>query len=416
MPNTAPLPLRRILLTIGLGTGLSLMGDAALYAVLPTNVTAAGVSLASVGILLSANRFIRLALNGPAGLLYDRWPRRRLFVPALFLGALSTALYALTRGFWPLLVGRLLWGTAWTGIWVGGNTIILDVTDDTNRGRWVGLYQTAFFLGSLSGSLFGGLFTDWLGYHAAMGIGAVLTGCGALTALLFLPETRNLRHATAIEALEVDDPVPTAPKPVRRTELASAMALLGINRLVLAGILNATLGLFLLERLGDPVQIDGLAVGVATLTGALLALRSLIAMTASPVAGRLSDHTGNRWQVVAWGLLPGILGFVLLALAPSFIALFGLPLVAIASGTGQSLSTTMVGDLGEAARHSRRLGWLFTIGDLTSAIGPLLAYQLIPFIGTRGVYLMSAGLFGAMLIIAFLWASQPRPAPALAEN
>ena len=36
-------------------------------------------------------------LNGPAGLAYDRWPRRPLFVLALFLGAASTAIYG-SRG------------------------------------------------------------------------------------------------------------------------------------------------------------------------------------------------------------------------------------------------------------------------------------------------------------------------------
>jgi predicted MFS family arabinose efflux permease len=86
------------------------MGDATLYTVLPTHTAEAGIALSSVGIILGINRAVRLFLNGPAGLVYDRWPRRRLFVPALFIGALSTAVYADTGGFWPILVGRLLWG------------------------------------------------------------------------------------------------------------------------------------------------------------------------------------------------------------------------------------------------------------------------------------------------------------------
>ena len=113
---------------LGLGTALSLMGDATLYTVLPTHTAKAGIALSSVGIILGVNRAVRLFLNGPAGLAYDRWPRRRLFVPALFIVSLSRAVYAATRGFWPMLVGRLLWGLAWSGIWVGGATVILDVT------------------------------------------------------------------------------------------------------------------------------------------------------------------------------------------------------------------------------------------------------------------------------------------------
>src|SRR5512136_1102055 len=105
-----------VLFPLGLGTALSLMGDATLYTVLPTHTADAGITMAGVGIILGVNRAIRLLTNAPAGLAYDRWPRRRLFLPALFLGALSTAIYAATRGFWPLFVGRLLWGLAWSGI------------------------------------------------------------------------------------------------------------------------------------------------------------------------------------------------------------------------------------------------------------------------------------------------------------
>ena len=122
----------------------------------------AGIVLASVGVLLGANRAVRILLNGPAGLAYDRCPRRWLFVPALFVGALSTAIYALARSFWPLLIGRLLWGLAWSGIWVGGATVILDVTTDLDRGRWTGLYQTWFFFGGAAGAFVGGLLTDRL--------------------------------------------------------------------------------------------------------------------------------------------------------------------------------------------------------------------------------------------------------------
>ena len=73
------MPPARVLWPLGLGTALSLLGDATLYTVLPIHAADAGVTLTAVGILLGANRAIRLFLNGPAGLAYDRWPRRRLF-------------------------------------------------------------------------------------------------------------------------------------------------------------------------------------------------------------------------------------------------------------------------------------------------------------------------------------------------
>ena len=63
--------------------------------------------------------------NPLAGLLLDRWGRRRLFILGMLLGVLSTASYGLVRGFWPFLAGRLAWGIAWTLINVGGMAIVI---------------------------------------------------------------------------------------------------------------------------------------------------------------------------------------------------------------------------------------------------------------------------------------------------
>ena len=395
----------RVLLPIALGTGLSLFGDTALYAVLPTHVSDAGITLASVGIMLSANRFIRLLLNSPLGLLYDRYPRRYLFVPALFIGAGSTAIYALTQGFWPLLIGRLLWGLAWSGIWVGGNTIILDISRVHNRGRWVGIYQTSFFLGASTGAILGGIFTDWLGYHLTMGIGALFTLSGALIALFFLPETRNLR--LPIEVVEAAGSASSQPPQTasRWPELASAMGLLGANRLVIAGVLLPTLGLLLLEQMGQSPQIAGRIIGVATLTGIALGVNSLIAMISTPFIGGLSDRSGNRWRVAAGGLTPGIAGFGLLALGSPFMLFLAIPLTAVASGSNQGLSTALVGDLSSQQQRGQRLGFLFTIGDLASAIGPPLAYGMIPLLGLNTIYVLCGGLFILMFLVALRWAA-----------
>jgi MFS family permease len=364
-----------------------------------------------VGILLSANRWIRLALNGPIGVLYDRTPRRHLFVPALFIGALSTALYALTQGLWPLLLARLLWGLAWVGIWIGGNTIILDISSLQNRGRWVGIYQISFFLGTSVGAMMGGFLTDWLGYHPAMGISALLTLTGAIIALLFLPETRGLK--TEVVKSKITSSTAPIAAPTVRAELASAISLLGVHRLVGAGILSATFGLFLKEQFGEALSIADLTVGVATLTGVGLGLHGLVSMSAAPLMGNFSDRSHSRWQTAAVGLLPGIAGFGLLMVGTPLAILLAMPLIAITGGSNQSLATALVGDLSTEQQRGQRLGYLFTIGDLTSAVGPLLAYALIPAVGVGGLYLLSAGLVGMMFLVAARWAIKVRKEGAI---
>ena len=400
---------RRVIFPVSIATGLSLLGDTGMYTVLPTHAAEAGVALATIGILLSANRFIRLLLNGPIGVLSDRWPRRRIFVPATFLGVLSTLIYVIAPGFGLLLAGRLLWGVAWAGIWVSGNAIVLDATGDQDRGRWVGVYQFSFFLGAASGSILGGILTDWLGYRQAMVVAAGLSLTGALVALVLLPETSGLRREEPASAS-------TEKANDRQTDwpqLISVSALFGVNRLVVAGVLMATFGLFLVQHMGDSVEIGSVTLGVATLTGLGLGATTLIAMVAAPAAGALSDRVSSRWGVAAGGLASGTAGFVLVSLGYPVTLLLGLPLISIASGSNQGLSTALVGDLTPRKWHGRRLGALFTVGDLASALGPPIAYALLPIIGLSALYGLSAGFFGAAFIMAAWWATRSHRSPAI---
>jgi len=387
----------RILLPVAIGTCLSLAGDSSLYAVLPTHTQAAGVSVASVGILLSVNRFVRLFLNSPAGAAYDRYSRRGLFISALFIGAFSTAIYGLTQGFWPLLFGRLLWGLAWSGIWVGGNAMVLDISNDESRGRWMGLYQFSFFLGAASGAMIGGTLTDRVGFNQAMLIGAVVTLIGAVIALVFLPETRNDKGDSTKVVTDSGNNSRIRSQS-GNSDFAAATALFGVNRLVIPGILSSTLGIFLLQQVGEQSQIAGRTIGVATLTGLALGLSTLIAMVSTLMAGWFSDHIGNRWRSAAGGLVPGIVGFVCLFLGLPATIILGIPLVAMTSGSNQALSTILIGDYGDKRRQGKQLGLLFTVGDLMSAIGPPLAYALMNLMEINALYLLSAGIFG----IAFL--------------
>jgi len=390
--ETPPHP-SRVLFPLGLGTALSLMGDATLYTVLPTHTSEAGIVLGSVGIILGANRAVRVFLNSPVGLAYDRWPRRRLFVPALFIGALSTMVYAATHGFWPLLVGRLLWGLAWSGIWVGGATVILDVTTDQDRGRWTGLYQTWFFLGAALGAFAGGLLTDRLGYSATMWVGAALTTLGGLAALLLLPETRGARRNPGTA------PVEETNRSLRsNSSLWIVASLQGINRFVTAGVLSATMALLVQHRLSS----TGLALGVATVTGALMAGRTLLSTVSAPLAGTISDWLGSRWKVTAGGLAIGIIGMILLAWGTPLAILTGVSLGAVTGGSVQALVIALTGDLASEAQRGRAIGLLHTVGDLGSAVGPPAAYTLLPWIGLPGVYLLCVGLFAIGSILALV--------------
>ncbi len=172
---------RRVLLPLGLAVCLSLFGDLTLYAVLPSEREAIGLSLAAVGVMLGANRLIRIPSNPLAGALFDRFGRRRLFLLGMGLGVASTLGYGSVTGVLPFLAMRILWGIAWTLINIGGITMIHDISTPQNRGRLAGAYNAWMLAGFAIGPLLGGFLVDSIGFRATMRLYAALAAGGLPT-------------------------------------------------------------------------------------------------------------------------------------------------------------------------------------------------------------------------------------------
>ncbi|MEZ4767709.1 MAG: MFS transporter [Caldilineales bacterium] len=384
-----------VMTPVGLALALSLLGDATLYTVLPTHTAQAGIALASVGIILSVNRAVRLLLNTPVGLAYDRWPRRRIFVPAAAVGVLSTVLCALSPGFWLLLLGRLLWGLAWSGMWVGTQAIALDVAGPGQRGRLMGVANAWYFLGGALSFFIGGYLTDRLGYRETLWAGAAISAVGLLAAFLFLPETRPAGAATR-GPLHWRVPRWSSLKPHLGTGGWAALYAQGILRFCLAGVATATLALFVEQSPGTEVSLAGVTVGAATLTGLLLAIRPLLSLVTAPSAGRLSDIHG-RWPLLNWGGVLGGVSFLVLMTGGLLALLVNGVLSALSMAILGPVSSGLVGDVSPPAMQGRNLGWLANAGDLGSALGPLVAYALLPVVSLNALYLLCAGLMISIL-------------------
>jgi MFS family permease len=384
---------------------LSLTGDSTLYAVLPNQAEVAGVGLAAVGVLLGANRLVRIPANPVAGALYDRRSRRRLFLLGLVLGILSTLAYGLVRGFWPMLAARLLWGIAWSLINVGAYAMILDRSSRVDRGRLTGFYQMFYLLGLTLSPIIGGTLTDALGFQPAVAICAGLSAVGLGVAAVALPETRPALTAVRVR--------PTGPRLLLRQLLALRQA---DRRLLLAaglyfaiffvsnGVLMSTIGLYLGQHWTARDQAGGATVGVASVAGGMLALRALLGIAAGPAAGAVSDRLRSRWPVVWFGLLLGILGFAVLSMRGGLpAAAGGVPLVALSSGALIATLAAVAGDLATGRQQGMIMGALATAGDAGSAAGPLLAYALAVTIDLRSVYMLCAGILAVGLVSALLW-------------
>jgi MFS family permease len=399
---------RRVLLPLGLGTALSQVGAATLYIILPTHTEDAGISLAAVGVLFSASRFMQLIFDGPVGLTVDRWPRRPLYAAALVAGVVSTLLPALAQGFGPLLVSRLLWGMAWACIWIGGSTFILDVTGAEDRGRWTGRYQAFYSAGLVLAMVTGGILTDSLGYQGALLVCAAVGVVGMLPAL-WLPDTRSGRAAARSESARHAAGIGAGLREVWATfrtagrGLWLACALQAVNECITMGVIAGTLALLVQALLPG----TGWAVGMATATGVAAALRLILAAVVALAAGLVSDRLHRsgvtaRWRLALLMLSIGVVSLVMMASTDVGLALAGLLVGALAGSGLRVYLAALVGDLVTPGQCGRAMGLLTFCGDVGAVVGPVVAYALLPRTGLPGVYLGCAGLY-ALGLAATLW-------------
>lgn len=395
----------RVLIPLGLGVALSLFGDLALYTALAAQLDSLHISLFQAGILLSIHRVLRIPGNPVAGMLMDRFGRRPLFLVGLVLAVISSAGYGLVSGFWPFLIFRLAWGAAWALINVGGMNMILDISDHASRGRLVGAYNIWTWAGYAVGPLAGGLLVDYLGFQQAMLVCAAFAALGLLIAFFSLPETRiPVSHSAELRSNWKD--VRTAMTANRA--IPSSLLLFAITQFAGDGVVLGTLTLLLQSRFPGTIALGSLSLGIATFSGALLTVRSVLAGLSGPLAGRFSDRYATRLPLVAGGLAAGILSFGLLAWGPGLVSVVaGVLIGAASSGTTLTALAAYLGDQTPSGLQGLVLGAYATAGDVGSASGPFLSFTLLPIIGLPVVYLFSAVIFLAGLgVVRARWLEQ----------
>ncbi len=367
---------KQIITLLGIGTAISLLGDSTLYTVLPHPSIAAqvGIKLSMVGILLGANRAVRLLLNGPVGMLYDRWPRRPLLTTSLTIGSISSILYALGTGFWPLLAGRVFWGLAWSFLWIGGNAVVLDISQEADRGKLSGRYQMWFFVGIASSSLLGGLMTDLFGFRNSQWISAALIGLAALLWLFLFPETRRAGQDSIPEKSSKSKAAPIPWGTVLAASLPTFFA-----RFISWGVLAATAILWLSGLIGEGLSWGNIYIPIATLTGIYTALSMLTSIGSAPASGFFSDRMGRRWPVLALATFLGGIGLWLMSMKsiPTFIPLLGALIVPVVGGGVETLVPAIIGDRIREKSRGRALGITNIFGDLGATVGPPFALGLL---------------------------------------
>jgi len=370
-------------LFVGLATAFSLLGDQMLYSVLPTYYAELGLLPYQVGLVLSLNRGIRLVTNHLAERLCRRYSLSLLFGLNLAGGACLTAIYALVPAFSILLLARMAWGLCWSFIRQISLMTVVDSATEGNVGRLMGFYSGISRMGSIAGNFVGALGHDLFGYTTILIAFAVIS---ALAIPLGPLSRRNLRH---VERTETE----TEGSRKAGWELLFAGFVVGC---VGYGLVMSTLGLMLRDSVGDSLSLGGVTIGVATLTGGLMASR-WIADLVAPLMGGLTDRIGRR----GGGALFLICGALVLMIAVHDSSLMSQVLAILLFflfATGATIALTAEAGV----RGSRAVASYVTAADFGSFAGPLIGWLMPQFaLPTWLIFAVGAGLYGVAGLVVF---------------
>jgi MFS family permease len=344
--------------------GLVLMGDALIYVVLPLYPETFGIGTTSVGVLLAANRVIRIVGYGWVAPLARRFGANALAAAACVAGAVSTIAYGVATGFPILLVARLAWGACF-GI-LNLTNMVYAFGDGRNAGWRLGLNRAFSSLGPVVALAAGGYLVTLVGPQQVFVIYGLI-GLVAVPLALTLPTLRD-----------TDSGVPSRP-PTHRWAPSRLNLLFFIIGFAADGVFTATLS----SMLADLVSVTTAMVAA----GLVLAAQRLVSVVLALASGAVVDRFDSErllalsCSVIAAGLfLIGLehiyLGAAVLIPARALLGIAS-PIVAIRHAPGDRIAA---------------MAAYTTWSDTGLALGPLVGTLALAALGVGPTYAMLAAL------------------------
>ncbi len=155
--STKPLYLDHNLQIVFLITLIAVLGVASLTPVFPKIARELKISTHSIGLLVTVFTLPGIVLTPVLGILADRFGRKKILVPSLFLFAIAGGACAFARDFHLLLLFRFFQGVGAASIGSLNATLIGDLYSGKNRMVAMGYNSSVLSIGTASYPTLGGL-------------------------------------------------------------------------------------------------------------------------------------------------------------------------------------------------------------------------------------------------------------------
>lgn len=380
VPDSLASAVPRAVLAVVLSTFFLGFGGGVVFPILPDLGTVLGLSSFTVGLVLSANRIVRLVTNAPAGSIVDRIGTRGPFLVGVVLETAATFGYVVgirspTPAGW-FIGARVLWGLGSAFVLATAYTIAADVSSDGSRGTNMSVVRGATSLGFPAGMALGGVISELYGPATAFESMAVLSVFACLISYREIPETHADSRSKSVGLRDIYLGLPA---------VAAGGANFGLL-FTYSGIVFATLVSYL-----DTTTAASVAVGPQGTSGVLIGISVLTGSVFAVVGGRLSDVLARRLPVVVGCLAVTSVGVFVLSVANSFpLLVTAVVLLGIGQGGAGGPLLSLLGDLTPDSDMGRATGTYNTFGDLGASAGLLISLPVANAIGFDSLYRLAA--------------------------
>ena len=391
-------------LLLAVSTTLLTSGQGMVAPILPLYADSLGVSIATVGLVISVFGLARFLTNMPTAVLSERFGRRAVLIGGPLIAAVGNALAGTADSLAPLLVYRFIAGVGSAAFITGAVIFIGDISTPANRGRLMSIYQGSFALGITMGPAAGGLIAEIFGLRApffAVGVVSLISG---IWAFFRVPETRP----SPDDAEDAGRPGGRQDGALAQEGRWSKYSFLMSRDFILVGLVflatfftrgGAQFTLLPLKGAEDL----GLSPGQI---GAIFTIPPALGFLLLPFVGSVSDRFGRKTTIVP-GLLIVSAAMVVLGASP-VLALYvvGMTLYGLGNGIEGPTPVAYVGDISPRARQSIAQGVSRSFGDLALLIAPPLMGLAADTYGATTALVANGAAVGVLGIVFLLFAKE----------
>ncbi len=364
-------------------TLIGVMGVASLTPALPKISLALDLSKAEVALLISAFTFPGIFLTPVAGIIADRWGRKTVLIPALFIFALAGFSIFLVHNFHLILILRIIQGVGAAPLGSINTTLVGDFFKGKQRPAAMGYNASVLSLSTASYPLIGGALAGIAWYYPfLMPLLAIPVGLFVIFGIKEPEIEKVANFKQYLKAISVS---------IMKKDVMGIFILGILTFIILYGAFLTYIPFLVNQKFHLSAPQIGMLLSLSSLTTAILATQ----------VGKLTNKFGGLFLLKSAFLLYLLVSLLI----PNINNLYLFLLPVLIFGSAQALNIpSLQTTLANLAPDNQRGAFMSLNGmvlRIGQTLGPLIIGIGYAFGEMKGVYYLSAFVALTVLVVLF---------------